>query len=449
MLLCALPPSVADPRWLLPCNFLCVALPCSRAGTAAPQWYVGEPVQKEGVAIETRAFTVVTHGARRETLRGEATARFFPHLAETIRRVRGLKESICAEVCPSKARSFPLVELIDTPGLVDGDMEYGFDVKEAILGFAEHCDMVMCLFDPIGQALCKRTMDVVEQLNARHHEKMRFFVSKADQMEKESDRQGVLIQITQNLSSRLAASDNFALKLPTIYRPFPEDDPRAATASKIPNGIHEWVQDIDRLITQAVQSALARLKDDSEAVTSAVEAKLAEAKGLNAHNSNVRRYGLSLYLLSHALLVGLLLLLCAELLRLPAAVALLEAHAPPEARAVLQRAAEYASAAASAVDVIGEGGAQLANEGDAFGPAALRRLGLAAMAWLAMVILTKAVWVERPALTRAEASRLARYQTFCAGLEERREGMYDQLFRSLEGEGDGDDSDGETLDTGN
>ena len=31
--------------------------------------------------------------------------------------------------------------------------------------FAEHCDLVCVFFDPIGQALCERTMAVVEELN--------------------------------------------------------------------------------------------------------------------------------------------------------------------------------------------------------------------------------------------------------------------------------------------
>ena len=44
-------------------------------------------------------------------------------------------------------------------------------------------------FDPIGQALCKRTLNLVEKLNEKHAERMRFYLSKADEAGHESDRQ--------------------------------------------------------------------------------------------------------------------------------------------------------------------------------------------------------------------------------------------------------------------
>lgn len=45
-------------------------------------WYVGERVVKTGVAIETRGFIFVTAGRRRETLAGDATVRYYDHLAD-------------------------------------------------------------------------------------------------------------------------------------------------------------------------------------------------------------------------------------------------------------------------------------------------------------------------------------------------------------------------------
>ena len=33
-------------------------------------------------------------------------------------------------------------------------------------------------FDPIGQALCKRTLNVVEELSSKHADRMRFYLSK-------------------------------------------------------------------------------------------------------------------------------------------------------------------------------------------------------------------------------------------------------------------------------
>ena len=47
-------------------------------------------------------------------------------------------------------------------------------------------------FDPIGQALCKRTMNLVESLNEKHADRVHFYLSKADEAGHESDRQVLL-----------------------------------------------------------------------------------------------------------------------------------------------------------------------------------------------------------------------------------------------------------------
>lgn len=42
---------------------------------------------------------------------------------------------------------------------------------------AAHADMVLLFFDPIGQATCKLTMDVVESLNnSEHVDKILYFM---------------------------------------------------------------------------------------------------------------------------------------------------------------------------------------------------------------------------------------------------------------------------------
>ena len=40
---------------------------------------------------------------------------------------------LCTELCDSIAKRFPLVTFIDSPGLVDGNMNYAFDVKDVLL----------------------------------------------------------------------------------------------------------------------------------------------------------------------------------------------------------------------------------------------------------------------------------------------------------------------------
>lgn len=51
------------------------------------------------------------------------------------------------------------------------------------------CDLMLVFFDPMGQALCKRTLNIVESLNETHGDRLRFYLSKADEAGGESDRQ--------------------------------------------------------------------------------------------------------------------------------------------------------------------------------------------------------------------------------------------------------------------
>lgn len=45
----------------------------------------------------------------------------------------GVVDYLNTEISTSKQKKFSLVTFIDTPGLVDGDMKYPFDVNETIL----------------------------------------------------------------------------------------------------------------------------------------------------------------------------------------------------------------------------------------------------------------------------------------------------------------------------
>ena len=74
--------------------------------------------------------------------------------------------------------SLSQVDLIDSPGLVDGDVSYPFDVNKAIEFMADHVDMMLVFMDPTGQALCTRTMNVVKMLNEKHYAKLKYFLTK-------------------------------------------------------------------------------------------------------------------------------------------------------------------------------------------------------------------------------------------------------------------------------
>ena len=63
----------------------------------------------------------------------------------------GLVDYLQTEVSTSKQKKFPLVTFVDTPGLVDGDMNYPFDVNRALLWLGDLVDLIFVFFDPIGQ----------------------------------------------------------------------------------------------------------------------------------------------------------------------------------------------------------------------------------------------------------------------------------------------------------
>ncbi|MED6237870.1 hypothetical protein ATANTOWER_027272 [Ataeniobius toweri] len=96
---------------------------------------------------------------------------------------------LSAEISTSKQKKFSLVTFVDTPGLVDGDMIYPFDVNSAITWLGEQADLIFVFFDPMGQALCKRTLNIVEKLSEKCGDKLLFYLSKADEAGKETDRQ--------------------------------------------------------------------------------------------------------------------------------------------------------------------------------------------------------------------------------------------------------------------
>lgn len=161
-------------------------------------WYIEESCQKTGVAIETSGFTIVHSGKKKDSWKGEASIEYFEWLEGVDKVAESVVNNIRTEICASKARQFSSVNLIDTPGLTDGQMEYPYPVDKVIMFFAEHCDLVCVFFDPIGQALCERTMAVVEELNESCPDKVSYYCSKADTLTDAKDRQKVLIQITQN-----------------------------------------------------------------------------------------------------------------------------------------------------------------------------------------------------------------------------------------------------------
>ncbi|KAL0979718.1 hypothetical protein UPYG_G00188670 [Umbra pygmaea] len=243
-------------------------------------WYVEEHIQKTGVAIETQGFTFITSGRKRESLTGNATLHLYPHFRPLL-EFKGVTEYLSAEISTSKQKKFSLVTFVDTPGLVDGDMVYPFDVNLAITSFGEQADLVFVFFDPMGQALCKRTLDIVEKLSEKVADKLHFYLSKADESGRETDRQRVMMQIVQELCRR-PGLNKCGFDMPTIYIPNPQKPSRCV------NQIDGVCQTIEKTIDQAVQKTLDQLEKDCDLISSTTDSKLAQDRADVSFNRSAR-----------------------------------------------------------------------------------------------------------------------------------------------------------------
>ncbi|XP_072520995.1 uncharacterized protein [Salminus brasiliensis] len=241
-------------------------------------WYVEEHIQKTGVAIETQGFTFITSGRKRESLTGNATLHLYPHFRPLL-EFKGVTDYLSAEISTSKQKKFSLVTFVDTPGLVDGDMVYPFDVNSAITSFGEQADLIFVFFDPMGQALCKRTLNIVEKLSEKCGDKLRFYLSKADEAGRETDRQRVMMQIVQELCRR-PGLNKCGFEMPTIYIPNPQKQSRCV------NQIDEVCETIEKSINQAVQKTLDQLEKDCDLITSTINNKLAQDRANVSYNKS-------------------------------------------------------------------------------------------------------------------------------------------------------------------
>ncbi|XP_040010800.1 uncharacterized protein si:dkey-98f17.5 isoform X2 [Xiphias gladius] len=229
-------------------------------------WYVEEHIQKTGVAIETQGFTFITSGRKRESLTGNATLHLYPHFRPLL-EFKGVMDYLSAEISTSKQKKFSLVTFVDTPGLVDGDMIYPFNVNNAITWLGEQADLIFVFFDPMGQALCKRTLNIVEKLSEKCGDKLLFYLSKADEAGKETDRQRVMMQIVQELCRR-PGLNKCGFEMPTIYIPNPQKPSRCV------NQIDGVCQTIEKTINQAVQKTLDQLEKDCDLICSTISSRL-------------------------------------------------------------------------------------------------------------------------------------------------------------------------------
>ncbi|XXQ36182.1 G domain-containing protein [Plasmodiophora brassicae] len=260
-------------------------------------WYIGEYVQLESVAMETNSFTFVTSGKKRDTFKGRATIKHKPWLAQ-IESFAGAVDNLSTQISASRKNLFAMCDFIDTPGLTDGSLKYPYPVNEILEWLGERADLIFVFFDPHGQALCARTMNVVQRLNQTCKPKTHYFLTMADKIPSEKERSKVILQVAQSLShaqtqlspaimsesdsqskretdhSSWADSETWlgehALRVRPIFIP-----QKAQTADDHDfNRIDEALQLISDAVNQNVQSHIERLEVDSSRLLDALETRL-------------------------------------------------------------------------------------------------------------------------------------------------------------------------------
>lgn len=175
----------------------------------------------------------------------------------------------------------------------------------ALVLWAGIADLIYVFLDPIGQSLCTRCMRVVEAMQVEHGAKMRFCLTKADQLMRARDHDRVLVQITQNLATHIR-DKNFSLEC--IYVPS-----EAPPDIRLDNGIENVCSEISTVVDSRVQSALVALQRDTEQIIAVAESRL------STHEENQRANRLAGFrslLVSLALVplpLALVLILCFSL----------------------------------------------------------------------------------------------------------------------------------------
>ncbi|TRY87469.1 hypothetical protein DNTS_035298 [Danionella cerebrum] len=139
----------------------------------------------------------------------------------------------------------------------------------------------------MGQALCKRTLNIVENLSEKCGDKLRFYLSKADEAGRETDRQRVMMQIVQELCRR-PGLNKCGFEMPTIYIPNPQKPSRCI------NQIDEVCETIEKSINQAVQKTLNQLEKDCDLITSTITQTL-EQDRMNVSRNKSNRFNSFLY----------------------------------------------------------------------------------------------------------------------------------------------------------
>ena len=129
-----------------------------------------------------------------------------PVLAELTKSLPAAQDFICVKTFPPSMQQLKLVDIIDTPGFIDGDIFHPFDLISALEHLGAEVDVVLVLLDPHSKGLLPLGQDVCQNLwKNLGPKKIKFCISKMDRLRSLRDVVKVSSQITQSLTARLGA----------------------------------------------------------------------------------------------------------------------------------------------------------------------------------------------------------------------------------------------------
>jgi hypothetical protein len=192
-------------------------------------WLAGEDIQRTGIAPIDDGFTLITHGAQKESRDGDAVITD-PKLAwGDLKRFGGqLVSHLRLKQVPVPALEG--IALIDSPGMIDAadsEVDRGYDFTGVVRWFAERADVILLLFDPDKPGTTGETLKVLTESLAGIDHKLLLIFNKVDRFESMRDYARAYGALCWNLSKAIPRKD-----LPHLYNTYlPGGE---ATASAIP-----------------------------------------------------------------------------------------------------------------------------------------------------------------------------------------------------------------------
>ncbi|CDW79068.1 eh domain-containing protein 3 [Stylonychia lemnae] len=262
-------------------------------------WYVEQPdLQKTKVSIETIEINLIMQGNSQQEFNGMNAMQMLPFLRDLYdvdskkEKFPGLLENLFLKSSNSDAKDFKNIVFIDTPGLADGNLKYKFDVEQVFEWIAAHCDVILTFFDPQGQALCKRTMNMIQQLYKNHQSKLQFIMTKGDMFDSDDDRLKCMCQITQSLSTIIPPMHGF--QMPIISLPTPHTRYQGFSNQNNNNKLSQinQIDDIVQLFRKKYQvkgqSIMSKFNEDIKIINEVTQKMKNEQKSIQSNKKPIQ-----------------------------------------------------------------------------------------------------------------------------------------------------------------